>query len=195
MKATINYFLSVVLILISIALFSSCSSNELKNDEATALVSQLPNELVKGNIEVLLGTSSYWEEQTNNDFYSKNAQLIQRGILLNPQTYNVRKPGEPLIYRIQAEFTDSAKSLILGGNINGFWNQKFVVKCGELKFIEIVGVFQEENSKTAEIEYKVAFIPTMFANYSKMNPKYEIGQTYSKKKNAKKYDNGWRIEN
>jgi len=187
MKTKINFFQLVALILLSISLFSSCSSNELKNDEATALISKLPNEIVKGKIRVTLSSRNYNREWAIRGIDSR---LIQMGILTDMQIYEVHKPGEPLIYQATSEFTAQAKALLLGSDYSSY-----IVKCGELKFVDVVGVFQENNSKTAEIEYKVSFIPTMFADIATMQPKYENGMTYSKKLTAKKYDNGWRIEN
>ncbi|MDP2162089.1 MAG: hypothetical protein Q8K02_16540 [Flavobacterium sp.] len=190
MKTTINIFLSITTFLISILLFSSCASNELDKKEATALISKIPNEIVKGKIRINLQHDNYDQQRNLNSFNTYYGHLVNRGILTNPEFFEVRKPGEPIISRITTAFTDSAKVLLLGSDYSSY-----SVKCGELKFVEVVGVFQEDNSKAAEIEYKVAFIPTMFADFATMQPKYKNGITYSKKLVAKKYDDGWKLEN
>ncbi len=187
MKTTINFLLSLVLFLGATTLFSSCSRSELKKDEAAALIAKIPNEIVSGRIRIALSSSNYNREWAIRDI---DSHLIDMGILTNLQMYEVRKPGEPLIYRATAEFTESAKALVIGSDYSSY-----IVKCGELKFVEVVGVFQEDNSKTAEIEYKVSFVSTMFAEVASTQPSYQKGMTYSKKRIAKQYDTGWKIEN
>ena len=197
MKTTNSYFRIFILVLFSITLFSSCSSNELKNNEATSLVSQLPNEVVKGNIEIRMSGWRYYQnkDELDREFNSQNSHLIQRGILTNPVASTFQKFAEPLGYQLNVDFTNMAKPLILGRGNEPYQDQTFTVNCGELKFVEVVGIFQEEKSKTAEIEYKVEFIPSMFAEFATMHPNYEKGKTYSRKIIAKQYDSGWKIEN
>ena len=174
--------------------FSSCS-NKLKNDEATDLISKLPNEIVSGKIKIWFQSSCYGA--VDNAFYKENNQLIKSGILTTPQVFikEAGMIGSPT-YTIKANLTDSAQALIIERGNEPYQEKTFVVKCGELKFVEVISIFQEDNSKTAEIEYKVVFTtPTMFADVATTEPKYDMDMTYTRKKVAKKYDNGWKIEN
>src|SRR3989339_968655 len=152
MKTKIYFLSSVVLLLISISLFTSCSS-ELKNEEATSLISKMPNEVITGNITIMLAGSSYKEKQTIDDFYAANARLIKRGILTEPKTYKEQISYDLIRYNITSDLTDSAKALLLDGGSGANNGKRYTVKCGELKFVEVVRVFQEDESKTSEIEY------------------------------------------
>ena len=191
-------FLQLIAILSIPILFSSCS-NGLEKKEATDLISKIPNEIVTGNITITVNTgNNYYKEVLLADYKDEYDHLIENGILTNMQIIQGtdRVPyasNTEIVYKITSNFTDTAKALIINGNINGYWDQKFVVKCGELIFVEVTDIFQEEKSKTAEIEYKVSFIPTMYAKFAKMNSNYEEGKTYTKKLTAKQYENGWRI--
>jgi len=177
-----------------LVLFASCSSN-LEKTEATDLITKLPNEVVKGNIEIWLSASSYHKD-IEDKFNNKNSQLIQRGILTNPNVSETKSGGflEPNTINVRTNFTDSAQALILGGGNEPYQSKTFIVKCGELKFVEVVDIFQDDKNKTAEIEFKVAFTPTMFAGFAKTESSYEKGMSYTRKKTAKKYDSGWKIE-
>ena len=185
--------MSVILIL-----FYSCSS-KLKTNEATDLVSKLPNEIVEGKTrlttryDIVQETGSRKSVANKGSEYllEQNQPLIDRGILKEPVT--IQKPWMGTYeYITTMDLTDTAKSLVIRDEIiSGY--RTITVKCGELKFIEVVDIFQEE--KTAEIEYKVGFVPTIFYNFANTEISYEKGMTFTRKKTAKKYDNGWKLEN
>jgi hypothetical protein len=174
-------------------LFASCSSS-LKKTEAADLISKLPDEVVSGKIEIQFSSEGFdWNDF--GSFYSENEQLIKRGILTPVQKYTLPGYGELGDCGVRVNLTDSASSLIISRGNEPTESKTFVVKCGELKFVEVVDIFQDDKAKTAEIEYKVSFTPTMFASFAKMECGYENGMTYTKKKTAKKYDSGWKIDN
>ncbi|MEO8664757.1 MAG: hypothetical protein ABI462_04605 [Ignavibacteria bacterium] len=189
-----NYFLIGMM---TTLILSSCS-NKLSTDEANSLLLKLPNEIVTGKIGITVNTGrNYWKQALVNEYQTEFDRNVQNGILKNIKMQQFKTSGGDMfdyVYQITSELSDTVSALVLSGNRHAEWKQNFSVKCGELKFNKVVGIFQEAKSKTAEIEYDLTFIPTIFGNDNYIDSKFRGDKPLSRKIIAKLYDNGWKLE-
>lgn len=182
--------LAAIISLVGLICVSACTSR-LSTEEASELIQALPVDTVYSTIMIIGRHHTYGTAQRAVDeFEAANAELIAEGILTSRQVYEERGQGfissKWVSYTVSAELADSVRALVVQDRGDG----SFMVRSGELAFVDIVGVFQEDKSLTAEIEYRVRFDPTILnVGRSAVEP----GTIYTRKAIAKKFDTGWRV--
>lgn len=206
-------------ICLTILLLTSCSSWKLDNDEATKLVMNISPKEVTGTKVIIkrdyFTIYSGLNIQSSQDLLNKfQADLAKAGLIKHrvtkvtqEETFSKKRYYG---YCYSADLTELARKLVvsyspsdvgisLSGSRNcgqSALNIKAIVIIGYLNPIRLKDIFQEDGSKEAQLVYEVKFEPTAFYKITDVETKekYSPGNTYEFKVKAKKYDNGWQIE-
>ncbi|MDP8211451.1 MAG: hypothetical protein P9M05_11600 [Candidatus Stygibacter australis] len=195
----ISYFIKLLVILV---ILCGCSEKQLQRDEATKLIQSLYPENLTSNIEIFTDMQGKSYDYEFNGHYKKAQKYQDLGIIdLEVKTAMANNTTYFFCY---ASLTSIAKEAILETHVKKILNKtltgeydygynEYKVKYGTYEFVRITSIFQNDNSKIAEIEYTVEYRSTIFNEL--VAPRSIVdGRQYTKKINAKNYDNGWKIE-
>lgn len=162
---------------IAIFLLASCSQTKLEKEEAASVIRAAKN------------YPKVYEYEINMTDPASAKKLLDAGLegegwVTVDKTQKLKDAGQPIVH-----FTEKAKPYLI--RIDEKYDNVQVVKVADIDLAEVTGIQLQEDSKSATVEYTVAYKNiTPFAKLMKRN----LSEKETQRTNLSYFDTGWKLD-